>query len=99
MIAPGSLFPNLSLSRPEGTGLELYDLHKKEHALLLLIDKPQADVRALVQRFQEEAKVFQWLHTRLLAVFPSREAVFSPWPAPDYAPFVESAPLPEGVEW
>lgn len=97
-IVVGLPFPNLLLSRTDGTGLELYDLWKKEHALLLLQKEPHSDVMAFIQRFQDEARTFEWLNTRLLAVFPKREVIPSPWVAPGY-PALYCAELPKDVEW
>lgn len=99
MIKEGELFPNFFLLRPDGTNLDLYELRKKEHALLLFIQKPDRDTMAFVQRFQDEIKTFEWLKTRLLVVFKEQAKIPTPWPAPSFSPFVFSAPLPEGVEW
>lgn len=97
-IVVGQPFPNLVLERPDGTGMELYDLWKKQHALILLQREPHPDVMAFVQRFQDEAKTFEWLHTRLLCVFPKRDGIPTPWPAPGY-PALYCNQVPEGVEW
>jgi hypothetical protein len=98
-ILPGAPFPNVSLSRPDGTGMELYDLWKKQHALLLLQKEPHADIMMLIQRFQDEARTFEWLNTLLLPVFSSREAIPTPWPAPGYPALYHSSPLPSGMDW
>jgi hypothetical protein len=97
-IAVGQPFPNLHLDRPDGTGMELYDLWKKEHALLLPQKEAHPDVMAFIQRFQDEARTFEWLNTRLLPVFPKREAIPSPWTAPGY-PALYVKELPQGLEW
>jgi hypothetical protein len=92
-------FPNLFLGRPDGTSLELLDLHKKEHALVLLLSKPDADALAFVSRFQDKARLFEWLGTRLLTVFQRPEDVPTPWPAPGYPACLHVKALPDGVEW
>ena len=40
LIQVGSMFPNMALARPDGTGMELYDLWKQQHALLLFQKEP-----------------------------------------------------------
>lgn len=99
MIKEGELFPNFFLIRPDQTTLDLYELRKKEHALLLFIEKPDRDLLAFVQRFQDEIKTFEWLKTRLVPVFKDGPKIPTPWPAPSFSPFVFSTPLPEGIEW
>lgn len=99
MIQEGDLFPNFFLIRPDGTNLDLYELRKKEHALLLFIEHPDRDTQAFIQRYQDETKLFEWLKTRLLVVFKDRSKIPTPWPAPSYSPFVHSEPLHEGIEW
>jgi hypothetical protein len=98
-VIVGQMFPNMVLGRPDGTGMELYDLWKKQHALLILQDKAHPDVMAFIDRFQAEAKTFEWLQTRLLPIFPKREAVPSPWTAVGYPPLLHPGALPDGVEW
>lgn len=95
----GLRFPNLFLARPDGTGMELYDLWKKEHCLLLLLPSADPDALAFVSHWQDQARLFEWLNTRLVCVFPGREAVPTPWPAPGYPPCLHAEPLPDGVEW
>lgn len=99
MLAPGDAFPNFFFRRTDGTQFELHSLRKKEHALLLFVDTPNAEVFALIQRFQEKRTLFEWLQTRLVAVFPDTARVSSPWPAPHYAPCLYENPLPEGLDW
>jgi hypothetical protein len=99
IVQVGAMFPNLTLARPDGTGMELYDLWKREHALLLFQHEPHNDVMAFIQRFQDEARTFEWLNTRMLPVFASREIIPSPWPAPGYPALYHSGPLPTGVDW
>jgi hypothetical protein len=99
MIAPSQPFPNMFLMRPEGTSLELNDLKKNEHFLILFMNDAHPDSLAFIQRFQDEAKTFEWLNTRLIVVFKGRESIPTPWPAPGYAPFVHAQPLPDGLEW
>lgn len=99
MIEPGKAFPNLFLIRPDTTSLELSDFRKSEHFLILFVDYPHPDTFAFVRRFQDEARTFEWLQTRLLVVFPSLKGIPTPWPAPGYPPFIYSQALPEGVEW
>jgi hypothetical protein len=98
-VAKGLQFPNLDLARPDGTGLELYDLWKKEHCLLLLLPAADPDALAFVSHWQDQARLFQWLNTRLICAFPRREAIPTPWPAPGYPPTMHSGPLPDGLEW
>jgi hypothetical protein len=98
-IRVGLPFPNLVLARPDGTGMELYDLWKKQHALLLFQKEPHPDVMTFLTRFQEEAKTFEWLNTVMLPVFPKREAIPTPWPAPGYPALYYNQDLPEGVDW
>ena len=98
-VVLGAPFPNLVLARADGTGMELYDLWKREHGLLLLQKEPHADVMAFVRRFQDEARTFEWLQTRLLAVFPTRDVIPTPWPAPGYPALIYSEPLPTGMDW
>ena len=85
--------------RPEGTSLELNDFKKREHCVILFVDQANPDTFAFIRRFQDEAKTFEWLQTRLIVAFADRGAIPSPWPAPAYAPFVYSQPLPDGLEW
>lgn len=92
-------FPNLFLPRTDGTCLELVDLRKKQHALLMLFSKPDPDAMAFVSHFQDQAKLFEWLNARLLPVFARREHIPTPWPAPHYAPFLHTEPLCDGLEW
>src|SRR5690349_13923864 len=99
MILPGKPFPNLLFNRPDGSSLEMHELRKKEHALLLFIQHPHPDIFAFVGRFQDEAKVFEWLQTRLIPVFAERSKIPTPWPAPQYPACLYSEPLPEGLEW
>jgi hypothetical protein len=87
------------LIRPDRTTLDLYELRKKEHALLLFIEAADRDTLALIGRFQDETKIFEWLKTRMIVVFKEAAKIPSPWPAPGYSPFVFSQPLPEGVDW
>jgi hypothetical protein len=98
-VIKGLQFPNLFLSRPDGTSLELYDLWKKEHCLLILLDKPDKDVEAFVRHWQDQAKLFEWLNTRLLVAHAKREHIASPWPAPGMPPTLHPGPLPQGVDW
>lgn len=95
----GQPFPVLFLTRPDGTSLDLQDLRKKEHYLLLLQRQPHPDVLAFISHFQDQARLFEWLQTRLVAVYPRREAVPSPWPAPGYPPCLFGGDLPDGLEW
>jgi hypothetical protein len=99
VIAPGQPFPNLFLVRPDSTSLELNDFKKREHCLILFVDHPHPDTFAFVRRFQDEARTFEWLQTRLIVVFSSRSDIPTPWPAPAFAPFIYSQPLPDGAEW
>lgn len=98
-LAKGGRCPNLFLARPDGTGLELYDLWKKEHCLLLLLPSADKDVLAFIGRWQDQARLFEWLNTRLICAFPRREAVPTPWPAPGYPPCLHAQALPSGLEW
>ena len=97
-VQVGQPFPNLTLARPDGTGMEIYDLWKKKHALLLLQKQPHPDVMAFISRFQDEAKTFDWLNTVLLPVFPKRDVIPTPWIAPGY-PALYCAELPDGLDW
>lgn len=99
LLRPGDQFPNMFLVRPEGTSLEIYELWKKQHALILFSRQPHPDLTAFISHFQDNARLFEWLNLRLLAVYPAREKVPSPWPAPSHPPFVYGQPLPDGVEW
>jgi hypothetical protein len=99
LIKEGGRFPNMFLKRPDGTCLELYELWKKEHGLVLFVDAPHPDTLAFIRRFQDEAKIFEWLNLRLIPVYPELAKVHSPWPAPLYAPFVYSEVIPEELEW
>jgi hypothetical protein len=99
MLNTGEQFPNFFLNRPDGTHLELYDLRKKEHALLLFIETPNQNIMALVQRFQDEMKLFDWLKTRMIAVFQDVKKIPTPWPAPMYSPFVYQQALPKDIQW
>ena len=98
-LPKGAQVPNLFLTRPDGTSLELYDLWKKEHCVLVLAKRAHPDLDAFIRHFQDQARLFNWLDTRLLPVFPRREAVPSPWPAPGYPPCLYAEPLPQGLEW
>lgn len=95
----GAQFPNFFFTRPDGSSLELYDLWKKEHCLLLLLKKADHDTLAFISHFQDNARLFEWLNTRLIVAFPRREAIPSPWPAPGYPACLFSSDLPQGVEW
>jgi hypothetical protein len=97
-IQEGDRFPNLFLLRPDGTNLDLFELRKKEHALLLFLEAADKDTLAFIQRFQDEIKIFTWLRARLLVVFKEAKKIPSPWPAPSFSPFVHKE-LPEGLEW
>jgi hypothetical protein len=99
LAVKGAQFPNLFLTRPDGTSLELYDLWKKEHCLLLLLKAPNPDALAFIQHFQDQARLFEWLNTRLIVVYTRREAIPSPWPAPGYPACLFGDFLPQGVEW
>lgn len=98
-LAKAQPFPNLFLTRPDATSLELTDLRKKEHCLLILQSRPHPDVQAFISHFQDQAKLFNWLNTRLVVVYPRREEIPTPWPAPAYPPCLYAAALPEGVAW
>ena len=99
LIEEGSRFPHFFLLRPDGTNLDLDELRKKEHALLLFIEHPDKDVMAFIQRFQDETKTFEWLKTRLIVVFKDKMKIPTPWPAPSYSPFVHNEALPENILW
>lgn len=99
LVVKGLQFPNMDLSRPDGTGFELYDLWKKEHCVLLLLPKPDPDTLAFVSHWQDQARLFEWLNTRLICVFPKRDLVPSPWPTPGYPACIFGGDLPQGVEW
>ena len=99
LVVKGGQFPNLFLTRAEGTSLELYDLWKKEHCLLVMLKKADHDTMAFVSHFQDQARLFEWLGTRLIVAFPRREEVPTPWPAPGYPACIFSSDLPQGVEW
>jgi hypothetical protein len=99
LIREGEQFPNFFLLRPDGTNLDLYELRKKEHALLLFVEQPNADLCAFIQRFQDEIRMFEWLKTRLIVVFRDAAKISTPWPAPSFPPFVHAQPLHEGIEW
>lgn len=99
LVVKGLQFPNLFLVRPDKTSLELYDLWKKEHCLLILLERQDKDVAAFIARWQDNARTFEWLNTRLLVVHAKREAITSPWPAPGMPPCLHAEPLPQGVEW
>jgi hypothetical protein len=92
-------FPNLFLVRPDGTSLELVDLRKKQHALVMLFSRPDPDAMAFVGHFQDQARLFDWLGTRLLPVFARRDHIPTPWPAPAFTPCLHTDPLPEGLGW
>lgn len=98
-LAKAQPFPNLYLDRPDGTSLELFDLRKKQHALLVLLDKPDPRALAFVGLFQDRAGLFAWLDTRLLAVFSKSARIPTPWPAPGYPACMHAEALPSGVEW
>ncbi|HTA17366.1 MAG TPA: hypothetical protein VK786_06445 [bacterium] len=98
-VSKGLPFPNLFLKRPDGTSLELVDLHKKQHALLIFLSKHDADAMAFVAHFQDQARLFEWLQTRMLVVFPDHEPVTTPWPAPGYPACLYPDTLPDGVHW
>ncbi len=87
------------LARPDGTSFETIEMWKNEHGLILFVNDRHPDIEAFISRFQGEAGVFRWLHTRLLVVYPDKGKIPTPWPAPDYSPFVYSEPLPDGLEW
>lgn len=99
MLKEGDPFPNYFLLRPDGTNLDLFELRKKEHALLLFVEHADKDSLAFIQRFQDESKTFEWLKTRLIVVFQDRSKIPTPWPAAMYSPFVYPEPLHDGVEW
>lgn len=98
-VAKAQQFPNVFLTRPDGSSLELYDLWKKEHCLLVLMKQPHPDVQSFVSLFQDQARLFEWLNTRLIVVFPKRDVIPSPWPAPGYPACLYSDTLPQGVDW
>jgi hypothetical protein len=98
-LPKGAQVPNLFLTRPDGTSLELYDLWKREHFVLVLVRHAHPDLGAFVSHFQDQAKLFSWLNTRLIVVFPKRDDVLSPWPAPGYPPCLYGELLPQGLEW
>ena len=98
-VAKAFPFPNLFLTRPDGTSLELLDLRKRQHAFLLLLSKPDPDLMAFVAHFQDQARLFEWLETRLLVVFQRRQDIPTPWPAPGYPACLYPGRLPEGVRW
>ena len=81
-LRTGEQFPNLFLMRPEGTSLEVYELWKKQHALIFFSRHPHPDLTAFISHFQDNARLFEWLNLRLLAVYPAREKIPTPWPAP-----------------
>jgi hypothetical protein len=98
-VAKGLPFPNLFLKRPDGSSLELVDLYKQEHALLLFLSKPDPDALAFVAHFQDQARLFEWLQTRLLVVYRNQDHVTTPWPAPGYPACLHLEALPDGVDW
>jgi hypothetical protein len=99
VIREGQQFPNFFLLRPDGTNLDLYELRKKEHSLLLFLERSDRETLAFIQRFQDEINTFQWLKTRLIVVYKDTASVATPWPAPSFPPFVHPQPLHEGIEW
>ena len=46
MIREGEIFPNLFLIRPDGTNLDLFELRKKEHAVIVFADMASRDFLA-----------------------------------------------------
>jgi hypothetical protein len=98
-LAKALPFPNLFLMRPDGTSMELVDLRKRKHALVLLLSKPDPRALTFVGLCQDKARLFEWLDTQLLTVFERLEHVVTPWPAPGYPACVHADPLPDGVEW
>jgi len=98
-VAKGEHFPNVFLKRPDGTSMELVDLYKKEHALVLFLSKPDPDALVFVSHFHDQARLFEWLNTRLLVIFPKQEHLVTPWPAPAYPPCQHLEDLPDGVHW
>jgi hypothetical protein len=98
-LVKGQQAPNLFLMRSDGTSLELYDLWKKEHVILIFSPGGDRDTEALISRFQDQARLFEWLNARLLCVYPRREVVPTPWPAPGYPACLHAEPLPGGYEW
>jgi hypothetical protein len=98
-LLKGHAFPNLFLARTDGGSLELFDLRKRRHALILMIPEADADLRAFIDHVQARAKIFEWLQTRLIPVYRRRADIPTPWPAPDYPPCLLPGALPDGVEW
>jgi hypothetical protein len=98
-IAKGLPFPNFFLTRPDGTSLELFDLHKKQHALLIFLSKHDSDAMAFVSHFQDQARLFEWLQTSMLVIFQNLETIVTPWPAPGHPACLHPQVLPDGVEW
>jgi hypothetical protein len=99
MIKQGAKFPPISLQTTDGAVLHSGDLHQREHGLYIFSRQSNPELLALASRFQGEAKLFQWLRTRLMVVFPDAAKVPTPWPAPGYQPLLYKNPLPEGVLW
>jgi|SRR5665213_146931 len=98
-LAQAQPFPNFFLKRPDGTLFELVDLYKKQHAVLLFVSRVNSDVLVFVTHFQDQARVFDWLDSRLIVIYQNLHAIVTPWPAPAYPPCLYSGTLPDGVQW
>ncbi len=99
LLVKAQPFPNLYLGRPDGTALEIFDLRKRRHAVVLTLDKPDPDVHAFIAAFQARAKLFDWLETTLLPVYARVRDIPTPWPAPAYPPCLLPGEAPQGLEW
>jgi hypothetical protein len=99
MIKQGSKFPPISLQTTDGAVIHSGDFHQKEHGLYIFACQSTPEFLALASRFQGEAKLFQWLRTRLMVIFDDAAKVPTPWPAPGYQPLLFKNHLPDGLQW
>ncbi len=95
----GEAMPGLYLCRSDGTGLELADLRRETHGLLVLADRDFATVQAFVGHFQANARTFEWLRLKLLVAYPRHEDMPTPWPAPAFPALLAPREIPHGLEW
>ena len=64
MLVPGQLFPNFKIPNPDGGTFELYELRKKEHALLLFVEELTPGIANLLSQLRDEEALMKWLELR-----------------------------------
>jgi len=98
-VEQGTPMPDMYLRRSDGTSLELADLRRETHGLLVLADRHLPTVHAFVDHFQANARTFEWLRLKLLVVYKRQQDVPTPWPAPAFPALLAPQELPHSLEW